>query len=62
MNTFSVVHLRDRPLVAGVVVVVDVIRAFTTAAAAFAAGAERILCVETLSEAFALQRIIAMRY
>jgi 2-phosphosulfolactate phosphatase len=57
MNTFSVVHLRDRPLVAGVVVVIDVIRAFTTAAAAFAAGAERILCVETLSEAFALHRV-----
>jgi 2-phosphosulfolactate phosphatase len=56
MNTFSAVHLRDRPLVGGVVVVVDVIRAFTTAAAAFAAGAERILCVETLREAFALQR------
>lgn len=56
MSTFSVVHLRDRPLVSGVVVVIDVIRAFTTAPAAFAAGAERIVCVRALDEAFALQQ------
>jgi 2-phosphosulfolactate phosphatase len=38
-----------------VVIVIDVIRAFTTAAAAFVAGAERILCVETLEQAAALR-------
>jgi 2-phosphosulfolactate phosphatase len=35
----------------GTVVVVDVIRAFTTAAAAFAAGAERVVCVGSEAEA-----------
>jgi 2-phosphosulfolactate phosphatase len=37
-----------------VVVVIDVIRAFTTAAAALAAGAGRILCVESLERARSL--------
>jgi 2-phosphosulfolactate phosphatase len=55
MNALSVVQLRDHPSVGGLVVVIDVIRAFTTAGAAFAAGAERILCVETLDQAFALR-------
>ena len=39
----------------GVVVVIDVIRAFTTAAFAFAAGAEEIILVGTAEEAFALR-------
>ncbi|MGY6501780.1 MAG: 2-phosphosulfolactate phosphatase [Acidimicrobiales bacterium] len=41
---------------AGAVVVIDVIRAFTTAAAAFAIGAREILCVEGLEDARALAR------
>lgn len=40
----------------GVVVVVDVIRAFTTAAYAFAAGAEDIVLVATVGEALALRK------
>jgi 2-phosphosulfolactate phosphatase len=39
----------------GLVVVIDVLRAFSTAAYAFAAGARRILAVSTIEEAFALQ-------
>lgn len=35
----------------GTVVVIDVIRAFTTAATAFAAGAREIRCVESLERA-----------
>lgn len=42
-----------------VVVVVDVCRAFTTAAYAFAAGAERILLAGTLEEALALKQRFA---
>jgi 2-phosphosulfolactate phosphatase len=41
--------------VAGVVVVIDVIRAFTTAAFAFAAGAETIILVSTVEEALRLR-------
>jgi 2-phosphosulfolactate phosphatase len=41
--------------VAGAVVAIDVIRAFTTAAFAFAAGARDILLVGTAEEAFALR-------
>lgn len=40
----------------GVVVVIDVIRAFTTAAFAFAAGAERIMLVATVDEALNLRQ------
>jgi 2-phosphosulfolactate phosphatase len=40
----------------GVVVAVDVYRAFTTAAYAFAAGAERILLVSTVEDALALRQ------
>jgi 2-phosphosulfolactate phosphatase len=39
----------------GVVVVIDVIRAFTTAAFAFAAGAEEIILVGAVEQAFALR-------
>jgi 2-phosphosulfolactate phosphatase len=56
MNSCSVVQLDECPPSAGaVVVVVDVIRAFTSAATAFAAGADRIFCVERLDQAFALR-------
>jgi 2-phosphosulfolactate phosphatase len=55
MRPFSVLHLPDRPPARDIVVVIDVIRAFTTAAAAFTAGADRILCVETVDQAFALR-------
>ncbi len=41
--------------VAGTVVVVDVLRAFTTAAYAFAAGAQKILLVGTVEDALALK-------
>ena len=40
----------------GVVVVVDVLRAFTTAAFAFAGGAEEILLVSTVEQAFDLRK------
>ena len=40
----------------GVVVVIDVIRAFTVAAYAFAGGAQRLWLVRTTDEAFALRR------
>jgi 2-phosphosulfolactate phosphatase len=40
----------------GTVVVIDVLRAFTCAAFAFAAGAKEILLVQETAEAFALQR------
>lgn len=39
----------------GTVVVIDVLRAFTTAAFAFAAGASEILLVSTVAEALALR-------
>ena len=42
--------------VAGPVVVVDVIRAFTTAAYAFAAGARHIYLVDTVAEALAMRQ------
>ena len=40
----------------GTVVVIDVLRAFTCAAFAFAAGAKEIILVQKTAEAFALQR------
>ncbi len=40
----------------GVLIVIDVVRAFTTAAAAFEAGAERIICVEDVDAARDLRR------
>ncbi|MCI0521281.1 MAG: 2-phosphosulfolactate phosphatase, partial [Chloroflexi bacterium] len=40
----------------GVAVVIDVLRAFTTAAFAFAAGAEEILLTDTVENALDLRR------
>lgn len=40
----------------GTVVVIDVLRAFTTAAFAFASGTEEIVLVSSIGEAFALRR------
>jgi 2-phosphosulfolactate phosphatase len=52
---FQRVTLQTCAGVAGVAVVIDVIRAFTTAAYAFAAGAREILPVSTIEQAFALR-------
>jgi hypothetical protein len=50
------VAARDVRQVTGAVVAVDVIRAFTTAAYAFAAGAREIFLVADTAEALALKR------
>ncbi len=50
--------LADCDAAAGAVVVIDVLRAFTTAAHAFASGAREILLVATVEEAFALRERI----
>ena len=47
--------LAECPNAKGVVVAIDVLRAFTTAAYAFAAGAKEIHLVSTVEEAFALR-------
>lgn len=47
--------LNDCDRITGAAVVIDVLRAFTTAAYAFAAGAEEIILVSTVEEAFALR-------
>jgi 2-phosphosulfolactate phosphatase len=49
------VGLEGATEIRGVAVVVDVLRAFTTAAFAFAAGAEAIVAVSTVEEALALR-------
>lgn len=51
----SIYHRCDEQQARGVAVVIDVIRAFTTAAYAFYAGAARILTVGRIEEAFALR-------
>jgi hypothetical protein len=53
---FSRYTLETCSAAAGAVVVIDVIRAFTTAAFAFGAGAGRILLVDTVEEALALRQ------
>jgi 2-phosphosulfolactate phosphatase len=50
------IGLEDCDQARGTVVVIDVVRAFTTAAHAFAAGAREITLVSTVSEAFALKK------
>ncbi len=54
--------LDDCERATGTVVVIDVIRAFTTAAFAFARGASRIYLVGEVSEAFALRRRLPGSY
>lgn len=55
MITVSYVGLDDAPGATGTVIVIDVLRAFTTAAFAFHAGAEAISVVSTVEEAFAMR-------
>jgi 2-phosphosulfolactate phosphatase len=47
----------DCHLAAGVVVAIDVLRAFTTAACAFAAGASELIAVSSVADAFSLRRL-----
>ncbi len=49
-------HRFDCQEATGVAVVIDVIRAFTTAAYAFAAGADKIMVVKEIEDAFAYHR------
>lgn len=49
---FSIYRRHECPHAQGLCVVIDVLRAFTTAAFAFAAGAEEIIFVSSLEEAF----------
>lgn len=53
--TARFVAARDASEAAGAVVVVDVLRAFTTAAYAFAAGARRIWLVDSVEDALAIK-------
>lgn len=55
MITVSYVGLDGAPEATGTVIVIDVLRAFTTAAFAFDAGAEAISVVSTVEEAFAMR-------
>eukprot|EP00667_Euglena_gracilis_P019702 EG_transcript_21163 len=50
--------LEESPGATGVVIVIDVCRAFTTAAYAFSSGAERILLTGTVDEALALRQSV----
>ncbi len=50
------VSLADCHEATGLVIVIDVLRAFTTAAYAFGSGAKEILLVSTVEEAFALKQ------
>ena len=51
------IHRSECHTAKGLVVVIDVIRAFTTAAFAFASGAEKIILVSTVEEAFRLKEL-----
>ncbi|MBG0771897.1 MAG: 2-phosphosulfolactate phosphatase [Anaerolineaceae bacterium] len=53
---FSFLSLAEADRARGAVVVIDVLRAFTTAAFAFERGANRILPVSTVDEALSLQQ------
>lgn len=50
------IHRRNGSAACGVVVVIDVIRAFTTAAFAFSKGAEKIVLVKEVEDAFSLHK------
>ncbi|HEY3225839.1 MAG TPA: 2-phosphosulfolactate phosphatase [Planctomycetota bacterium] len=56
MEIFRAAHLEGARSARGTAVVIDVLRAFTTAACAFAGGARDILLVDSVEEAFALKR------
>ncbi len=56
MEIIRVEHLEGARSARGVAVVIDVLRAFTTAACAFAAGAREILLVDSVDAAFALKK------
>lgn len=58
INQFRSYPLREAEFAEGVVVVVDVLRAFTTAAHAFERGASQIYPVATLEDAFRLREQI----
>jgi 2-phosphosulfolactate phosphatase len=51
---FHYTHLEDCHTAKGIVIVIDVLRAFSTAAYAFSRGAKEILLVSTVQEALAL--------
>jgi len=55
---FQQVTLESCEELAGTVVVIDVLRAFSTAAYAFSAGASSIALVGTVDDAFALKRLL----
>lgn len=52
---FHYAHLEDCHTATGVVIVIDVLRAFSTAAYAFSLGARQILLVSSVEEALALR-------
>lgn len=54
--TIQKLHKPEQQVEAEFVIVIDVIRAFTTAAHAFDRGAEKIILVSTTEEAFALKK------
>ncbi|HEU4338607.1 MAG TPA: 2-phosphosulfolactate phosphatase [Planctomycetota bacterium] len=56
MQIHRVEHLDGARSARGVAVVIDVLRAFTTAAGAFAAGARDLLLVDSVEAAFALKK------
>jgi len=56
MEIFRAAHLDGARTARGTAVVIDVLRAFTTAACAFAGGARDILLVDSVEAAFALKR------
>ncbi|MFL7809948.1 MAG: 2-phosphosulfolactate phosphatase, partial [Anaerolineae bacterium] len=55
MTEFKRLSLRDCEQATGTVVVIDVVRAFTTAAFAFAAGAREVVLTDSVTAAFALR-------
>jgi 2-phosphosulfolactate phosphatase len=56
MTAFKFFTLDEALMASGLVVVIDVLRAFTTAAHAFDRGAEKILPVASVKEAFQLRK------